>query len=143
LSVLFLCYGLTMALFSYSYPVQLLPKMALAPAAGAAASFFIYRRFGYSYAVLAVLGFIAGIPRHLTASTEVQRLLMVGAFVMGVVWVRSARKGHRQDYLGQEYASVEAMVWLAIYLALNLKLTSWDVWYAWRYGGSSVPQLSR
>jgi len=118
-------------------------KGALVPAAGAAASVLLYRRFGYQYAVLVALIFLAYVPGHLAASGDVRRMLLGGFFLIGLLLVRSARTSHRQDYLDEEYGVVEAMLWLALYLTVNLQLTAETLWPRWAMGGVSLPVISR
>jgi uncharacterized membrane protein YgcG len=45
-------------------------------------------------------------------------------YAAGLIWVAMVRSRHRFDYLDDVYSLVEAFLWLGIYLAINLKLSS-------------------
>src|SRR5712691_525657 len=92
---------------------------------GSAASFAIYRRFGYVYAgVAAILG-VGLAPFSLHLSEASQRL--VAAVVLGGCFVatRTKRTKYGDEFPGDEYGILQAAAWLGIYAALNLHLWSW------------------
>ncbi len=124
-SVGFLCVGMQAALFSGS---PYLPKahgaQFLVPAAGAVFSLWIWRRFGFSYAFLAAMIFVLFLPGYWTASHSAQHLLVAAFYATGLAGVAAVRSRHRFDYLEEGYSLVEAMLWLGIYLAINLQLSS-------------------
>ena len=44
-------------------------------------------------------------------------------YVAGLICVAAVRTRHRFDYLEDEYSLAEALLWLGIYLAINLVLS--------------------
>ena len=122
-SVGFLCAGMQLALFSGSpYSPRPDAAQALVPAAGAIFSLWIWRRFGLSYAFLAAMIFVVFLPGYWTSSHSAQHLIVAGFYATGLVAVAAVRSQHRFDYLEAGYSLVEALLWLGIYLTLNLKL---------------------
>jgi hypothetical protein len=133
-SVGLLCAGMQLALFSgtpYS-PVQ-----SLIPTAGAVFSLWILRRFGLSYAFLAAMIFVLFLPGYWTSSHSAQHLIVAVFYAAGLVGVASVGPRHRFDYIEEAYSLVEAFLWLGIYLAINLKLSSLDLPGHW-WGGTQV-----
>jgi hypothetical protein len=131
-SVGFLCAGMQAALFSGS-PYSPKPDAAqfLVPAAGVVFSLWIWRRFGLSYAFLAAMIFVLFLPGYWTSSREAQRLIIAVFYATGLAGVATARSRHRFDYLGEAYSVVEAFLWLGIYLAINLQLSSLNLPAQW------------
>jgi hypothetical protein len=121
LSIGFLCLGLQSTIFGNGPAGD---AEFLIPAAGAIASFLVYRRFGFLYAFLASLIFVAFIPQYWIASHTGQRLLIAGFYVAGLVTVSNVRRPHKLDYADEEYSMVEALLWLGLYLTINLRLSS-------------------
>ena len=54
----------------------------------------------------------------------------------GLICVAAVRSRHRFDYLDEAYSLVEAFLWLGIYLAINLQLSSLNLRRQW-WGGDS------
>ena len=137
-SVAFFCMGMQSALFSG----PLLPEAArsLAPAAGAVLSLWIWRRFGLWYAFLAAMIFAVWLSGYWTASDAVQRAIVAVYYVAGLIGVVAVRTRHRFDYLEDEYSLAEALLWLGIYLAINLMLSPSNLSTGLRdlVGGSGV-----
>ena len=139
-SVGFLCVGLQAAVFSGS-PFSPRPDAAqfLVPAAGAVFSLWIWRRFGFSYAFLAAMIFVLFLPGYWTSSHSAQHLIVAVVYATGLASVAAVRSRHRFDYLDEGYSLVEAMLWLGIYLAINLQLSSLNLlsWNlpVWWWGG--------
>ena len=124
-SVGFLCAGLLSTLFKdrlYS-PV---PDgiLSLVPATGAIFSLWIWRRFGLSYAFLAAMILVLFLPGHWASSPSAQHLMVVVLYAIGLAGVAAVRSRHRFSYLNDGYSLVEAFLWLGIYLAINLQLSS-------------------
>jgi hypothetical protein len=109
-SVGFLCVGIQLAWFSSPTPRG---SEFLVPAAGATASLWIWHRFGLAYAFLAAMIFVLWLPGYWTTSHSSQ-LLIVAAFYTGGLITVSA--------VNEEYSLVEALLWLGIYLVMNLQL---------------------
>jgi hypothetical protein len=123
-SVGFLCLGLLFALFTDSSARK--PE-SLVPAAGAVLSLWIWHRFGFSYAFLAAMIFVVFLPGYWTSSHWAQHVIVAGFYASGLIGVAKVRPGHRFDYLDEGYSLVEALLWLGIYLAINLKLLSLEL----------------
>jgi hypothetical protein len=137
LSVGFLCVGLQSAIFGNQPPGD---AEFVIPAAGAIASFLIYRRFGFLYAFLAAMIFAAFIPHYWIASHTGQRLIIAGFYAAGLLTVVSIRRVHQLDFADEEYSMVEALLWLGIYLTMNLRLSSMELpalLFGYRYAAAS------
>jgi hypothetical protein len=126
-SVGFLCAGMQFALFSGSYSSKPNAAQFLIPAVGAVFSLWIWRRFGLSYAFLAAMIFVLFLPGYWTSSHSAQHLIVAVFYAAGLVGVASVRPRHRFDYIEEAYSLVEAFLWLGIYLAMNLKVSSLDL----------------
>jgi len=126
-SVGFLCAGMQFALFSGSYSSKPNAAQFLIPAVGAVFSLWIWRRFGLSYAFLAAMIFVLFLPGYWTSSHSAQHLIVAVFYAAGLVGVASVRPRHRFDYIEEAYSVVEAFLWLGIYLAINLKVSSLDL----------------
>src|SRR5580700_8011549 len=135
-SVGFLCAGMQFALFSGSpYSAKPNAAQALVPAAGVVFSLWIWRRFGLSYAFLAAMIFVLFLPGYWTSSREAQRLIIAVFYATGLAGVAAVRSRHRFDYLDEAYSVVEAFLWLGIYLAINLQISSLNLPAQW-WGGT-------
>jgi hypothetical protein len=136
-SVGFLCAGLQAVLFNGSpYSSKLAEFQSLVPAAGAVLSLWIWRRFGFSYAFLAAMIFVLFLPGHWTSSHAAQRAMVTTFYVAGLIGVVVIRSSHRFDYLEDGYSLVEAFLWLGIYLAINLQLSSLNLAAHWGIGNT-------
>ncbi len=138
-SVGFLCVGMQLALFSgYSLLPATKAAHSLVPAAGAVLSLWIWRRFGLWYAFLAAMIFAVWLSGYWTSSDTAQRAIVAVFYLVGVSCVAALRTRHRFDYLEDAYSLVEALLWLGIYLAINLKVSPSTLpseW--WRWVGSA------
>ncbi len=143
-SVGFLCAGMQAALFSGS-PYSPKPDAAqvVVPAAGVVFSFWIWRRFGLSYAFLAAMIFALFLPGYWTSSRSAQHLIVAVFYAIGLVGVATVRSRHRFDYLEEAYSLVEALLWLGIYLAMNLKISSLDLPAQWWSGTRATSEFAR
>jgi len=131
-SVGFLCAGMQAALFG---GVPYSPKPdgieSLVPATGAIVSLWIWRRFGLPYAPLATMIFVLWLPGHWTSSHSAQHLTVAALYAAGLITVAAVRFGHRFTYRNDGYSIVEALLWLGIYLAINLQLSSVNLLGQW------------
>ena len=134
-SVGFLCVGIQAAFFSASRYSQK-PEGSLVPAAGAVFSLWIWRRFGLSYAFLAAMIFAVFLPGYWTSSQAAQHVIVAVFYAVGLIWITAVRSPHRFDYLDGAYSLVEAFLWLGIYLAINLKISSSNLHPHWWGGGT-------
>jgi len=143
-SVGFLCAGLQAALFSSPpYLPQPLGADSLVPAAGVAASLWTWQRFGLPYAFLAAMIFVVWLPGHWTSSHAAQHLIVAAFYAAGLIAVVPARSRFRFTYLNDGYSIVEALLWLGIYLAINLQLSSADLLGEWWNGSQASMGFSR
>jgi hypothetical protein len=143
-SVGFLCAGMQAALFSGS-PYSSTPTVAqfLVPAAGVVFSLWIWRRFGFSYAFLAAMIFVLFLPGYWTSSHSAQHLIVAVFYATGLAGVAAVRSRHRFDYLEEAYSLVEAFLWLGIYLAINLQLSSLGLPAQWWIGTRAAAEFAR
>jgi hypothetical protein len=145
-SVIFLCAGMQFTFFSGSLS-SARPDAAqfLVPAAGAALSLWIWRRFGLAYAFLAAMIFVIFLPGNWTSSREAQHTIVALFYAAGLIAVAKAHSRHRLDYLDEPYSLVEALLWLGIYLTINLQLLSLDLPARWQWasGIRSAPEFAR
>ena len=144
-SVGFLYAGMQAALFSgRPYSPKLDGVHFLVPAAGGVFSLWIWRRFGLWYAFLAAMVFALFLPSYWTSSHSAQHVIVALLYVIGVICVTALRSHHHFDYIGDEYSLVEAFLWLGIYLAINLQLSSLDLraqW--WGIGTTAASEFAR
>ncbi len=103
----------------------------LVPAAGAAFSLWNWHRFGIWYAFFAAMIFVIFLPHYWTSSHAAQHLIVAGFYAGGLASVARVRRRHRFDYLNDAYSFVEALLWLGIYLAINLRLSSLNLPAEW------------
>lgn len=127
-SVGFLCVGLQAALFSGRTDSPRPAGMeCLVPAAGAVVSFWIWRRFGLPYAPLAAMIFVVWLADCWTSSQMAQHLIVAAFYAACLIAVAAVRLRHRFTYRNEEYSILEALLWLGIYLAINLQLSPVDL----------------
>jgi hypothetical protein len=136
-SVGFLCVGMLLAFFSGGGYSTRHAAEFMVPAAGAVFSLWIWRRFGFSYLFLAAMIFVIFLPGRWTSSHAVQHLMVAGFYATGLAGIAVVRTRHRFDYLAEAYSLVEAMLWLGIYLAINLRLSSLNLLAAWWWEAGS------
>lgn len=143
-SVGFLCAGMQAAVFNRS-PYSPGPDATqfLVPAAGAVFSLWIWRRFGLSYAFLAAMIFILFLPGYWTLSHSAQHLIVAVIYATGLVGVAAVRSRHRFDYLEDAHSLVEGLLWLGIYLAFNLQLSSLNLPAQWWGGTRDASEFAR
>jgi hypothetical protein len=143
-SVGFLCAGMQATLFSGGlYSSKLDGAESLVPAVGALFSLWIWRRFGLSYAFLAAMIFVLFLPRYWTLSHSTQHLIIIAFYTILLICVATVRSHHGFDYLEDTYSLVEAFLWLGIYLAFNLQLSSLSLLTRWWDGARSPSEFTR
>jgi NADH:ubiquinone oxidoreductase subunit K len=122
-SVAFLCAGIQFALFSGSlFSAKPDAAQSIVPAAGAVFSLWIWHRCGLSYAFLAAMIFVVFLPGYWTSSPSAQHGIVAVFYAAGLAGASAVRSRHRFDYLDESYSLVAALLWLGIYLAINLQL---------------------
>jgi uncharacterized membrane protein YgcG len=143
-SVGFLCAGMQAAFFSgRAYSPKAQGTEFLVPAAGAIASLWIWRRFGLPYAFFAAMIFVVWLPDYWTSSHSAQHLIVAAFYLAGLITVASVRSRHRFTYLNDGYSMVEALLWLGIYLAINLQLSPVTLPGVWWGGPGTLTEFSR
>ena len=115
----------------------------LVPAAGAVLSLWIWHRFGLNYAPLVAMIFVVWLPSHWTSSPSARHVIVAAFYSAGVVTVAAVRRRHRFTYLNSEYSIAEALLWLGIYLAINLQLSSGNLLGYWWVGSRTTTEFSR
>jgi hypothetical protein len=143
-SVGFLCAGMEAAFFS-GHPYSRTPDGTefLVPAAGAIVSLWIWHRFGLPYASLAAMIFVVWLPGYWTSSHSAQHMIVAAFYAVGLLTVAAVRPRHRFTYLNNEYSIAEALLWLGIYLAINLQLSSVNLLGQWWGGPRTTTEFSR
>jgi uncharacterized membrane protein YgcG len=131
-SIVFLCWGMQEAETGF-----------LVPAAGAIASLWIWHRFGLPYAPLAAMIFVVWMPGYWTSSHAAQHLIVASFYAAGLVTVAAVRPRHRLTYRNHEYSIAEALLWLGIYLAINLQLSSVNPLARWWGSPGTTTEFSR
>jgi hypothetical protein len=136
-SVCCLCLGVQLAFFSgrdyLSKPDVL---QFLVPAAGVVSSLWIWRRFGLWYAFPAAMVFAVFLPGCWTSSHLAQHVIVALLYAVGLAGVIAVRSRQRVASVEDEYSLVEALLWLGIYLAINLQLSPLNLRAQWWGGGT-------
>jgi hypothetical protein len=143
-SVGFLCAGIQIVFFNGGpYSPKPDAVQSLVPATGAVFSLWIWHRFGRSYAFLAAMVFVLILPGYWTSSHSAQHLIVALFYAIGLAVVAGARPRHRFDYLDDGYSFVEASLWLGIYLAVNLQVSSLNLSAQWWDGSRAGAEFAR
>ncbi len=95
----------------------------LVPAAGVIGSLWIWRRFGLPYAPFAAMVFVVWLPRYWTESPVLQHLIVAATYAAGLGVAIAIRPRDRCTYLENELSIFEALLWLGIYFAMNLRIS--------------------
>lgn len=130
-SVGFLCAGMQLAFFSGIFSSTMHGAESLVPIAGAISSLWIWHRFGLPYAAPAAMIFAAWLPVYWTSSATAQHLIVAAFYAAGLIGVIAVRPRHRFTYLDGHYSIAEALLWLGIYLAINLRLSGAELLRSW------------
>jgi uncharacterized membrane protein YgcG len=141
-SVVFLCVGLE-GLLTADRPYSPAPfRMdSFVPATGALLSLWIWHRFGLAYAFLAAMIFVPWIPGYWTSSHPAQHLIVVAIYSIGLTVVIEMRTPHRFTHLDENFSIAEALLWLGIYLAINLQISSLNMRGAWWNGAPAATEF--
>ena len=126
-SVGFLCVGIMFAVSGASFVPKPHAAEFVMCGAGAVCSLWIWHRFGLWYAFPAAMIFAVFVPDYWTSSRWAQHVLIVALYTIGLICVAAVRRRHRFDYLDGPYSLAEALLWLGIYLAINLQLSSLEL----------------
>jgi hypothetical protein len=142
-AVALLCTGLQSILFSGGNPASPNGLRFVTPGAGAIASLWIWHRFGFAYASLAAMIGAAWVPVHWTSSNAAQHMIIATIYAAGLIALAALRVRHRFDYLNEEYSIAEALLWLGTYLAINVQLSSGDLFGQWWNVTRTTGEFSR
>ena len=115
----------------------------LVPAAGAVFSLWIWHRFGLPYASLAAMIFVIWLPGYWTSSHAAQHSIVAAFYTVGLIALVQVRSRYRFTYLDDRYSIAEALLWLGIYLAVNLQLSSLTLLGHWWGGPGTTTEFSR
>ncbi|MBZ5678282.1 MAG: hypothetical protein LAP61_28930 [Acidobacteriia bacterium] len=115
----------------------------LVPAAGAVVSLWTWHRFRLAYAFLAAMILIVWLPGHWTSSRSAQHQILAAFYAAGLVAAIAVRARYRFTYLDEEYSIAEGLLWLGIYLAINLQLSSPNLFLLWWVGDRATTEFSR
>src|SRR5262249_7787976 len=131
-SVGFLCAGMQFAFFS-GRPYSPKPDaiQSLVPGVGALFSLWIWRRFGLWYAFLAAMVFVLFLPEYWTSSHTAQHVIVASLYAICLVCLIAARPHNPFGDVKNDYSIVESLLWLGIYLAINLQLSSLNLYPRW------------
>jgi hypothetical protein len=138
------CYGIEEALAVCSIGFLCAGMHAtefLVPASGVIASLWIWRRFGLLYAFLAAMIFVLWLPGYWTSSHSAQHLIVAAFYAAGLIAVAAVRSRYSFTYLNREYSIVEALLWLGVYLEINLQLSSVNLLGRWWRGPGTTSEF--
>jgi len=138
-SVGFLYAGMQAAFFSgTSYSPNPNAFHSLVPAVCALFSLWIWRRFGLWYAFPAAMIFAVFLAGYWASSTPTQHGIVALLYAIGLIGVIAVRSRQHLDCGENDFSLAEAFLWLGIYLAINLQLSSLD-WPRHWWGGGTNP----
>src|SRR5207249_3193617 len=83
------------------------------------------------------------LPNHWTSSRSAQHVIVAAFYAAGLVSVVAVRTRYRFTYLDEEYSIAEALLWLGIYLATNLQLSSPKLFLLWWVGDRTTAEFSK
>ncbi len=133
-SVVFLCVGMALA---FSGPSSSRGAAFLVFGAGALLSLWIWHRFGLWYAFPAAMIFAASLPGYWTSAHWAQHVIVAAFYAAGLAVVIAL------DYLDAGYSLAEALLWLGLYLAIYLQLSSLELLGQWSRGARADSEFSR
>lgn len=117
-------------------------SQVLVLACGCCFSLWVWRRFGLWYAFVAAMIFAVFLPGQWTPSNAMQRGTLAALYSLALLGIMAARSRHHFDSTEQEYSLAEALLWLGIYLALNLQVTSLNAIEPW-IGHTLAPDVPK
>ncbi len=115
----------------------------LVPAAGIIACLWIWHRFGLPYMPLAAMILAVWLISEWTSSHPAQHSMVAALYAAGLLAVAAIRRRHRFTCLDREYSVAEGLLWLGIYVAINLHLSSVDWLGHWWGGSRTAPEFPR
>ncbi len=144
-SVGLLCAGIYLALSSGSFLFSSGRSVAefLAPAIGSIVSLWIWHRFGLTYFFLPAMIFAAWLPLSLAPSAAARHVGVAVLYACSLLTLAAARPRYRPTYLNHRYSIAEALLWLGIYLAINLQLSALNLSGEWWMGSVAITAFSK
>ena len=111
--------GLLISMSDFSWASALVGALAV----GAVGAFGVYLRFGLRYAAVAAIACLAFIPLEIRLPVPM-RLLVASAMLAGIfAGARGVRRANRDNLLGDDARTLEAVAILGTYLILNLEVS--------------------
>ena len=127
-SVGFLYFGMSATVFAgIPYSANPNPLKSFVPGICALLSLWIWRRFGLWYAFPAAMVFALFVAGHWTSSRPEQHGVIALLYGIGLIAVMAVRTQRRLESGADDFSVAEAFLWLGIYLAINLQLSSLDL----------------
>jgi hypothetical protein len=84
------------------------------------------------------------LPGYWTSSHSAQHVIVAAFYATGLICITVVRSRHRFDYAEDAYSLVEAFLWLGVYLAINLKLSSLNLpAQCWGAGTRAASEFAR
>jgi hypothetical protein len=123
-----LCVGMELAFFDGASRHAM---ESLVPAAGIIACIWIWHRFGLHYAFLGAMIFVPWMVYLWTSSQMAQHSMVVALYAIGLIAIVALRGEVRFTCVAFDYSVAEGLLWLGIYLAINLRLSAVDVARGW------------
>jgi uncharacterized membrane protein YgcG len=75
--------------------------------------------------------FVLWLPGYWISSHWAQHVIVAAIYAIGLFAVATVRPRYRLTYLNQRYSIAEALLWLGIYVAINLQLSTVDLAGQW------------
>lgn len=95
-------------------------------AMAALGAFIIFLTFGYLYAAVAAVLFVAFVPFGLQSLADTTHRLIAMVMMLTTFFIaRERREDHGWDFPGDSYAVIETTAWVTLYFMANLKATDW------------------
>ncbi len=141
-SIAFLCGGIYAGLDNTALALDLHRKAAVGTI-GSVFSLWIWRRFGLSFMFVVAMGLVLFLPSYWTSSPSIQHAIVAVFYLAGLAGVAAVRAPHHFNYLNDGYSFAEGFLWLGIYLALNLHLSSLELLGKWWADAPSSMEFPR
>jgi hypothetical protein len=112
----------TIALFGLGAGLLSPDELLAGLLAGSAASVFVYLRFGYVYAAIGSIALLAASAFQMDLSETTARAVVVLMLLPIFVMVYKKRLAYGDNFPGDDYAAIAAIVWAGMYTAVNIAL---------------------
>jgi hypothetical protein len=105
--------------------------VSLIAAAGALFSLWIWHRFGLWYSFLLAMICVLYVPSDWISSSSAYHAIVGAFYAVGLLGLAQVRTRHRFEAVDRSYSLAEALLWLGIYLTLNLKILAMGTPVQW------------